>query len=181
MVSLLVWVVVLDMMMLRRMELRNNMGRRRRMRKNHLICLRQGKLVLVVVLMFLNEVSQLSLLSGEKLLFTLILNILSVLSVLTDFLTKVLTKSLLYKEASQYIVSLRLAPRLRQLGGQTAQDGVHHAPDLGCVPLTDEPPQDGVPCSLLGPAPRFLRSNHCNGGCGGGGGGGGGGHQQDED
>ena len=116
MVSLLVWVVVLDMMMLRRMELRNNMGRRR-MRKNHLICLRQGNLVLIVVLMFLNKVSQLSLLSGKKLLFTLILSILSVLSVLTNFLTKVLTMSLLYKEASQYIVILRLALRLRQLGG----------------------------------------------------------------
>ena len=155
MMSLLVLVVVLYMMMLRRMELRNNMMRRRR-RKNQLICLRQGNLILIVVLVFLNKVGQLCLLSSEKLLFTLIIIIPVLNIILTSDLIRDLTMVVLDKESLQYIVTVRLALRLRQLGGQTAQDGVHHTVDLLCVLLTDEPPQDGAAGSLLRPAPGLL-------------------------
>ena len=135
MMSLLVLVVL--NMMLGRMELRNNMWRRRR-RENNLICLRQGNLILIIVLMFLNKVSQLSLLSREKMLFTLVLRVLTVLTMnLTVDLTEDLTRVLLYKEALQYIIVIT---RLRQLCGHIAHHRVHQGLDLVWVLLTDKPP-----------------------------------------
>ena len=135
MMSLLVLVVL--NMMLGRMELRNNMWRRRR-RENNLICLRQGNLILIIVLMFLNKVSQLGLLSREKLLFTPVLRVLTVLTMnLTVDLTEDLTRLLLYKETLQYIIVIT---RLRQLCGHIAQHRVHQGLDLVWVLLTDEPP-----------------------------------------
>ena len=108
--------------------------------------------------MLLNIVSQLHLLSGEQLLFTV------VLQVLTALLTLGLSAGLMDKEAPEHIVIARL-------GLHTAQHRVHQGADLVFDLLTDEPPLDGVAGSLLCPAPGFLLHSA----------GGGGGHQQDED
>ena len=157
--SLVLWMSTMMLVMLSWLQLRRKEGGRR---NKDLLLLRQGKLVLIVVEMFL-EVWRVSLHQSER--FCLLLCELS----LEDAVT--ITISLGFRQLAGLDprhgvrklcgktrqLGVRELGGISELGGETPQHGVHH---LQTLLLTDEPPHDSVLGPVLRPAPGVRLSRH---------------------